>query len=37
LIAGEAVRGVVAIPSRPNTGSNIEVVKPQMFNREARF
>jgi len=35
LVAGEVVRGVVAILSRPNTGSNIEVAKPQMFNRKA--
>ena len=27
--------GAVTIPPRPNTGSNVEVAKPQMFNRKA--
>jgi len=29
------VGGVVTTPSRPNIGLNIEVTKPQMFNRKA--
>ena len=34
-MTGEVGTGVVAEIPQPNTGLNIEVVKPQIFNRKA--